>query len=141
MCPDGRVRRSNALCSGIGGEAPLFQIYLTQQLGIGRRNHLERAGDTLTDRLFKLRFGGRGVFQFPRPAFEGCTFGGATAIVIDDCIAQDAIEPCNRRLIRTQPAPGLKRAEIRSLEDVLGEYTIVDAALKEREKATAQIEK
>lgn len=141
MCPDGGVRRSNALCSGIGGEAPLFQIYLTQQFGIGRRNHLERAGDALTDRLFQLRLGGRRcVFQLLRPAFECSAFRGTAAIVIDHRIAQDSIEPGNRRFIRTQPAPGLKRAEIRSLEDVLGEYTIVDAALEKCEKAPAKVE-
>ena len=141
MCPDSRVCGRDSLRGSIGSQAPLFQIYLAQELSIGWRNHLERAGDTLTDRLFKLRFGGRGVFQLSRPTLECRTLGGAAAVVVDDRVAQDAIEPGNGGLVGAQAALGLEGAQICSLQNVLGKDAIVNAALDECEKAPAQIEK
>ncbi len=88
-----------------------------------------------------MGLGSRCRIQLARPALEGRSLCSASAVVVDDRIAQDAIEPCDRRLIFTQPSFRFQRTQIGGLQNIFCNGAIVHAALKKDEEAPAQIEK
>ena len=132
----GGVGRGDVLRDGIGIESSLLQIYFAQQLCIGRRDDVERTGDALARGLLQLRIGCRRGFQFLCPTFKGCAFGGAAPIVVDDGVAEDAIEPGNGGLAGAQASPrlgdlGLKGTQVGCLQNIFGDGATVDSALEE----------
>jgi len=90
---------SSFLCEDV--EGGVGEIDVAEYFAVGGLHGVESFNDALADDLVSLRVGcvfGRKVL---RPAFEGTVFGGAVAVVIDDGVAQDAIEPGACRLFLT----------------------------------------
>jgi hypothetical protein len=92
MDTDGRVAcgDSDLLCESI--EGGVGQIDAAEDFAVGGLHGEDGFGDALADNLVGLRIGG-GFGEVLRPAFEGSVFGGAVAVVVDDCVAEDAVEP------------------------------------------------
>ena len=93
MDTDGRVAGgdSSLLCEDV--EGGVSEINVAEDFAVGRLHGVERFNNALADDIVSLRVWcgfGRKVL---RPAFEGTVLSGAVAIVIDDGVAQDAVEP------------------------------------------------
>jgi hypothetical protein len=58
---------------------------------------------------------------------EGAIFGRAATVVVDDCVAQDAVEPGDSRLFAAEGGGLLNGAGVGGLDDVLGGIGGVDA--------------
>ena len=122
---------------GLGGEcleAAAFEFDVADNFTIGRLHGAEHIADALAHDLLGLRirlcFGG----QFLRPSLEGSVFGGAMAVVIDDGIAQDAVEPGDGRLFAAQARSLFERAGVGALQNVLRGGEGFDAPLEKAEK-------
>lgn len=68
------------------------------------------------------------------PLFDGAIFGGAMPVVVDDSVAQDAIEPGYGGLFVVQRRGLLHCADIGTLQDVFGSGWRCDAVLDELEE-------
>ena len=81
---------------------------------------VEDVVDALADDLLggrvELVFGGE-VFG---PLLEGAIFGGAMTVVVDDGVAQDAVEPGDGGLVAAEGGGLLHGADVGGLDDVLG---------------------
>ena len=140
MGADSRVRRTDAVLAGIGCKFTLGQIDLAQQFGITRFERFESAHDTSAGGVEELWLRGTGIGQFQSPALQRRNLGSAAAVVVDDGIAQDAIEPGNDGLFFPQPMRGLECAHIGRLQDIFGNRGLVDASTQESEELAAEIE-
>jgi hypothetical protein len=65
------------------------------------------------------------------PALEGTIFGSAATVVVDDGVAQDAVEPGHSGLFAAEAGGLLNGADVGALDDVLGGIGGVDAPAHE----------
>ena len=120
MGPNGGIAGSDAgfLCERF--ECALREVDFPDDLSICRFKLVEDVVDALTDdllsRWIKLGFDGKIV----GPLLQGAIFGGAMTIVVDDGVAQDAVEPCNGGLMAAERSGLLHRTDVGGLDDVLG---------------------
>jgi len=135
-----RVPWRNAPRARIFSQAPFAEIDFAHKIRIGRRDHFKRSGDALAGRLLQMGLGSRCRIQLARPALKSRSPCGASAIVIDYCVAQNATKPRDGRLLFAQPALRFQRAHIGGLQNIFCHRAIVHAALKKDEEAPAQIE-
>jgi hypothetical protein len=115
-------------------EAAAFEIDIADNFAVSRLHRAEHIADALADDLVGLRIGLRFGGQFLRPALEGSVFGGAMAVVIDDGVAQDAVEPRDGRLFAAQGGGLFERAGVCALQDVLRGGEGFDAPVQKAEK-------
>src|ERR1700732_419861 len=73
-------------------EGGIGYVDAAEDFAVGGLHSEEDFVDALADDLVGLRIGG-GFGEVLRPAFEGTVFGGAVAVVVDDGVAEDAVEP------------------------------------------------
>jgi hypothetical protein len=72
--------------------------------------------------------------QLPRERLKGLFLGYLPTVLVDDSIAQQAIEPGNSRFALLKVALVLERAKIACLQDIFSQGRIRHAALDEGEK-------
>lgn len=136
----GAVGTDGGVC---GGDSRLFsegvdgvfgKIDVANDLAVGGFERREYVVDALTDDLVscrvRLSFGDE-VFG---PLLEGAVFGGAMAVMIDNGVAQDAIEPCHRGLVFVERGGFFDSADVRSLNNVFGDGVRADTVFDEVEK-------
>ena len=103
-----------------GLECIFCEVDFADDLAVCRLEFVEDVVDALADDLLggcvELVFDGE-IF---RPLLESTVFGGAVAVVIDDGVAQDAVEPCDGRLVAAQGRGLLHRTNVGGLDDVFG---------------------
>jgi len=136
---DGGIAGTDPLGVRIRGEGSLAEIDFAEQGSVGRCDRVECAGDALAGGLVEKRIGGSLSLELLRPAFEGRAFGGAAAVVVDDGVAEDAIEPSDGGFVLTQVAARFEGAHIGGLKNVLRNSTIVDTALDEAKELIAKV--
>lgn len=140
MGPNGRVAQGNRVCLGIGGQGAFVQIHLTQEVGVGGRDHPKYTADALARRFRQLGLWKSGVLQFSSPAIQSGILRRTTAVVIDDRVTENAMEPGDNRSVGAQSAPSFESAEIRALENIFGNGVVADSPCQEREKTASLIE-
>jgi hypothetical protein len=136
---DRRVAGADSLGVRIGGEGGLAKIDFAEQGGVRRGDCIERAGDALAGGLMEKRVRGGFRLELLRPALEGRPLGGSATIVVDDGVAEDAVEPGHGGFVLTQVAAGFKSAHVGGLKNVLRNGAIFDAALDKAKELIAKV--
>jgi hypothetical protein len=99
MYPDGCVFGGNAGLLRELVQVALLQIHNPQRIAIFGLERIEQAGNALADFLVQLGLGLLAGGEIPFPGFCGSREGGALAVMIDDGVAQDAIEPSHNLFV------------------------------------------
>jgi hypothetical protein len=128
------VADGNSSFAGEGLEAGFFQVDLAEYLAVCRLHALKDVADALADDLFGLRLGRCFSFETLGPLLEYTVMDGTMAIVIDDGISQDAVEPGDGRLVVAQFGGLLHCAHVSGLKDVFSRGERVHTSLDEAEK-------
>ena len=102
----------------------------TQGVAILGFESLKQGGDTLADFGAELGRGSDFVLKLLAPGFEGAGSGGAMAVVVDDGVAEDAVEPGDDLFVG-DGGRVLESAGEGSLENVFGGLARLDAVLEE----------
>jgi hypothetical protein len=140
MSADGGVAGSNSLPASVVGKSSFVEVDLANERCVLRGQTIERAGDAFTGGFEEDRCGFRHGLKLAGAAFEGCCFRSATAVAVDDRVAEDAIEPGYRGLVFAQFAAGFESADIGALQNVFCERWIADPVGNEAEEFSAKIE-
>ena len=140
MRADGGVAGRDGLRRGVMRDGTLGEIDFTQERGVGSGQRIERASDALAGGVLQKGIGHGFGFELARPAIERRAFCGAAAVVIDEGVAQDAVEPGHGGLTLAQSAGGFERTDVSRLQNVFGERAIAQAALEKAEELPAEIE-
>lgn len=119
----------------------LSKIDGAQDVGVFRFQAVHNAIQARTDFVLYLRGRLDSCFQFVFPGLQSPVSGFLPPVVVDHSIAQQAIEPSDSRFVRLEIVLMLERAQVRGLENVFGERGIRDAALHNREKLLALVQK
>lgn len=98
MNTNGSVAGGNSILRGEGFEAALGEVYVVKDLAVGGLHGEKDFADALANNLFSLGIGGGFDGEILSPAFKGAVFSGATAVVIDDGVAKNPVEPGDGRL-------------------------------------------
>jgi hypothetical protein len=130
MYADGCVASGDAGVGGEGFKAFSGEVHVAQNLVVSRFKSGEHLADALADDCLGLRVG-CGFGEVVRPALEGSVFGGAAAVVIDDGVAEDAVEPGDGGLVAAQSGGLLDGADVGTLNDVFCGCGGFDAPLHE----------
>jgi hypothetical protein len=120
---------SRFFCEGL--EARFSQIDTAEDFAIGGLHGLDGFGDALADDIVGLRVWCRFGGEILAPTLKSAIFGGAVAIVVDDGVAEDAVEPGDHGLFAAECGGLLDGAGVSGLDDVLGGVGGVDAPLHE----------
>jgi len=134
MEANGGIARGNSGLGCEGFETLACEIDAAENLAVGRLEGGKHLVDATADDLFGLRIARGFSCEISRPLLESAVFGGAVAVVVDDGVAQDAIEPGDGRLFTTQDGGVFDGADIGALDDVFRDGTGVDSALHEMEE-------
>ena len=138
MGADGGVGGGDVVGVRVEGEGLLVEVDGAEELGVAGRDEVEDAGETGADLVVGL--GGWRGLEFVSKGFEGLAFGGAAAVVVDDGVAQDTIEPGDDRLFQAGYGVALQGAHVGGLEDVFGEGGAGNATAHEAEELAAVVE-
>lgn len=99
---NGGIARSDSGSLRERFERVLREIDFADDLAVRRLEVVEDVVDALTDDLLsglvELGFDSKIL----GPLFQGAIFGGTVTVVVDDSVAEDAVEPCDRRLVATE---------------------------------------
>lgn len=134
MKADGSVARGDSFCLCEGIERLFGEVDIANDLAIGGLEVFNDLADALTHDLMGCHVGlGLGQ-EFVRPSLESAVFGCSMAVVIDDGVAQDAIEPGYGRLVAAKFGGLFDGAHVGDLNDVIGGGGGVDTTLQEVEK-------
>lgn len=118
----------------------LAEVDGAQKLGVIGMDGVEHAGEAGTDVALCLRWRSGLALELFAPLFEGVVFGGAAAVLVDDGVAQDPIEPADDGFAGVELAFAFESAEIGGLEDVFGDSWIGHAALHEAKELATVVE-
>lgn len=138
--PDGGISRGNA---GLGGQ--VFQTSLPQIDGFERRSVLGLEGfqqtvEAATDFALGGVFGGCGGIQVFGPGIKQASFGCLVAVMIDDGVAQYAVEPGYRAFIVPEGVAALQAADEGGLQEVFGGGGVVYAFAEEGQELLPAVE-
>ena len=134
---NGGVRGGDVVGVGVLLQGLLVEVDGAEEVGVAGGEGVEDAGKAGADLV--VEFDGGGGFELVREGFEGFALGGAAAVVVDDGVAEDAVEPGDDGLFGWGGL-GLEGADVGGLQDVLGEGGIFDAAPDEAEELAAVVE-
>jgi len=141
MGTDCGVASGDGLRRCVSSQALFRQVDFAKERGVGGGKSVERAGDALAGGVHEKRIGRGFCFELARPTIEGRAFRGAAAMVIDEGVAQDAVEPGDGGFILAQLAGRFERTDVGRLQDVFSERAIAEAAIEKAEELPAEIEK
>ena len=133
-----RIAWRNSLRLGEFRERSLAKIHLAQQGSVSRSHSFESPANTFASSFLKSGLWLSCRLKLLNPALKRRPLGGTPPIVIDDRIAQHAIEPRHGRLAFAQPIPGIKQAHVCRLQNILCNSTILDAPLNKPKELPAQ---
>jgi len=134
MEANGGVARGDSGAGCEGFQAPASEVDAAENLAVGGPDGGKDLVDAITDDLFGLSVGCGFGCEVVSPLLEGAVFGGTAAIVIDDGVAQDAIEPGDGRFFTPQGGGVLDGADVGALDDVFGDSGGVDSPLHKMEE-------
>jgi len=120
MDADGGVAGGDSGGSGEGVQCALAKINFADDLAVLRLDGGKDLLDAAADDILCRRVGGGLGGQVASPAFERAVFGGAVAVVVDNGVAQDAIEPGYGRLGLVERRGLFHGADVGVLQDVFG---------------------
>ena len=123
------VVRSDAEGPGHGAKGLLVQVHALDQLGVFRLESRQEPPKARADLATDLRFVGGGVLR--QLGREQARLRSGSAIVVDDGVSQQPIEPGHRAFSVTDGAGLLDAPDEGRLEDVLGLRAASHAAFEE----------
>ena len=129
------ISRRNSCLGGESFEAQLGQIYVAEDLTVGGFHGGEHLADALADDLLGFRIGSGFGCKILCPALECAIFGCAVSVVVDDGVAQDAVEPGDGRFLATKGRGLFDGTDVGTLDDVLGGGGRVDMFLYKVEES------
>lgn len=134
MDADGGVAGSDAHGFGESFERVFSKIDAANNLAVlrldGGEHVLDASADDILCTLVRRCFGD----EIAGPSFESAVFGGAVTIVVDDGIAQNAVEPGDGGLVFVQRRGFFHCANVGALQDIFGSRGSIDAALEKLEE-------
>ena len=123
-----------------GLECIFGEVDFADNLAVCRFEFVEDVVDALTNDLLgggvELAFDG----EILGPLLQSTVFGGTVAVVVDDGIAQDAVEPGDGGLVAAQGCCLLHGANIGGLDDVLGDSAGSHSSFNEVEELSSLVE-
>ena len=134
MEANGGVARGDSGLGCEGFKTLVCKVDAAENLAVGRLKGWKYLVDATADDLFGLRIGCSIGCKVVCPLLESAVFGGTVAIVVDDGVAQDAIEPGDGRLFIAQDGGVFDGADVGALDDVFRDGRGVDSALYEMEE-------
>ncbi len=113
-----------------------LKIDCVEDFGVRRAQGWQHASDASADYRVWEAAGRRLAVSFKRrpPSAQSAFFDARSAVVVDDRVAENAIEPGDGRLIVAQPRSVLQSAQIGVLKNVFGDLCGPDAARQKAEK-------
>jgi hypothetical protein len=123
--------------SGLGCEgfkALACEVDAAENLAVGGLDGGQDLMDATADDLLGLRIRRSFGCEVVCPLLESAVFGGTVAIVVDDGVAKDAIEPGDGRLFAAQDVGVFDGANVGALDDIFRDGRGVDSALYEMEE-------
>jgi hypothetical protein len=117
-----------------GFKALACEVDAAENLAVGGLDGGKDLLDTTADDLLGLSVRWDFCCEVLCPLLESAVFGGTVAIVIDNGVAQDAIEPGDGRFFTAQDRGVFDGADIGGLDDVFRDGRGVDSALYEMEE-------
>ena len=135
------VAGGDSLCLCKGVERLFGEVYIADDLAIGRLEVLDDLVDALADDLMGHDVGLGLDQELVRPSFQSAIFGCSMTIVVDDGVAQDAIEPGYSRLVAAKLGGLFDGAHVSDLNDVIGGGGSIDTTVQEVEKLLPLAEK
>ena len=141
---DGGVAGGEFVAVGEVGEGCVGEIDFAEDLGVGGAEGGEDDLDAAADEGASGDVGGGGLgvgeVQLGDPAIHRGGLGGVMAVVIDDGVAQDCVEPGDGRFVLAESSGLFERADVGDLQDVFCKRAVVDATLHEGKEALAAVE-
>jgi hypothetical protein len=134
METNGGVARGNSGPGREGFQALAREVDAAENLAVGGLDGGKDLVDATADDLLSLSVGCGFGCEVVCPLLESAVFGGTVAIVIDDGVAQDAIEPGDGRLFTAQDVGVFDGADIGALDDVFRDRGGVDSSLHKMEE-------
>lgn len=134
MDADGRVACGDTGFASKGLERASGYVYFAEDFVVGGLELAKDVIDALAYDRFSLRVRLALDSQILCPAIQCAIFDSAMAVVVDDGVAQDAVEPCDCGLTATQTGRLFNRAGVGALDDVFGDLIGGDAATHELQK-------
>ena len=129
-----KIRGTNAeVARDVGGRA-FREIDLSKDLRVLGLQRGQQRVEAPTDDVAQLGIGMRMVTFVGRLALEDPTLGSPTAIVVDECVAEQAIEPGDRTLVVPQIYGMLHRTHEGGLENLFRGGPAAHAALQKGKK-------
>jgi hypothetical protein len=134
MDADAGVGRGDAVLVGEVLEALTAEVGGAQDGGILRLELIDDAGEAGADLAFDLRRWLRRGLKLARPGLEGFASGLLAAVVVNDGVAQQAVEPGGCGFVEIGAVLMLIGAQVGGLKDVFRERGIGNAALNKGEE-------
>lgn len=130
---DGGVIGGDAGLGGEFGGAAFLDVDELESMPVFGLEVIEEAGDAFAYLIAQV---GRRLFGFDLAGkgFEGAAGGSLMAVMVDDGIAQETIEPGDDAFFVAEGATALESTDEGSLEEVFGEGGRGDAFFKERKE-------
>ena len=129
-----KVRGTDAEVARDVGGRTFLEIDLSKDLRILGLERRQQRVEAPADDVAQLGIGVRMVTFVARLALEDPTLGSPTAIVVDECVAEQAIEPGHRTLVVPQIGGMLHRPHEGGLENLFRGGPVADAALQKGKK-------
>ena len=134
MDADGGVSRADSCFRCEGFEILACEVNAAENLTVGGLEGGQYLVDATADNLLGLWVGRGAGREILRPLLESVVFGGAVAVIVDDGVAQDAIEPGDGGLFLTQGWRVFDGADVGALNDVFGDGRGADPPPNEMEE-------
>lgn len=136
----GRVGQRDVVCGGERVQGGFVQVDLAENPGVAGIERGQHSGDAFADDVAGQVIGFNSGFEFRGPLGKGAILDAAVPIEVDDCVAQDAVEPCRSGLAVAKFAFAFERAKVGVLEDVFGDSWRSDAPLEEAQELAPLVE-
>lgn len=133
---DHRIVRRQAERACKIGHALTFEVDAPDEVGILGLQRRQEFVQTLADRGFEITLDFYCGRAFERFLCQRSCLGATVAVVVDERVAQEAVEPSHRTLAVGQGLPLLERAHEGVLQDLFGDGSIAHTPLEEVQEAT-----
>ena len=132
---NGRVARRDAAGARERLQALALELDATDRLGVIGAQRVHEAPHAGADHLGELGVAHVAAARLTAQGGQPAALGVGVAMVVDDGIAQDSVEPGQRRLVVAQRAAARQAAHERLLQDLLGRVARAHAPLEEGQEA------
>ncbi len=137
---DGGVIGGDAGLGGEGVEGAVVEIDEFESLAVFGFEIVEQVEEALADGVAGVGVGGIGLQRIVREGFVAAITGGLLAVVIDDGVTEDAIEPGDDILLFGKFVAVFDGANEGGLEDVFGNGAGFDTRLQESQEAAMAVD-